>query len=93
MLYIYSMNGEIKKYYNDLASSYDSNRFNNSYGKYIDSQERLFLDAFLPKIPSEKILDLGCGTGRFLDFAKYGVDVSPNMIAIAKSKFPEKEIV
>ena len=86
------MNGEIKKYYNDLASSYDSNRFNNSYGKYIDSQERSFLNAFLPKKTSKKILDLGCGTGRFLDYANFGVDISPNMIAIAKSKFPDKEI-
>ncbi|MGH2667247.1 class I SAM-dependent methyltransferase [Flavobacterium sp.] len=86
------MNEEIKQYYNDLASSYDSNRFENSYGKYIDNQERVFLKDFLSKITAGKILDLGCGTGRFLDFANFGVDISPNMIEIAKSKFPEKEI-
>lgn len=86
------MNEEIKRYYNDLASTYDANRFNNSYGKYIDHQERLFLNSFLPKTSSEKILDLGCGTGRFLDFANFGVDISPNMIEVAKTKFPDKEI-
>ena len=92
MLYIYSMNPEIKRYYNDLAATYDSNRFHNSYGKYIDHQERLFLHAFLSPRSSGKILDLGCGTGRFLDIANFGVDISPNMIEIAKSKFPDKEI-
>ncbi len=86
------MNEEIKIYYNDLASTYDSNRFNNSYGKYIDQQERVFLDVFLKTKPLDKILDLGCGTGRFLDLANFGVDISPNMIEIAKNKFPDKEI-
>lgn len=82
------MDEEIKKYYDDLASSYDSNRFNNSYGKYIDNQERAFLNSILSKNLSRKILDLGCGTGRFLDFANHAVDISPNMIKIAQQKFP-----
>lgn len=86
------MNQEIKRYYNDLAATYDSNRFHNSYGKYIDHQERLFLRTFLSSRASGKILDLGCGTGRFLDMANFGVDISPNMIEIAKGKFPDKEI-
>lgn len=86
------MNLEIKEYYDNLASSYDTNRFENSYGKFIDSQERLFLTNCLKNINSNQILDLGCGTGRLLEFAKYGVDFSKNMIAIAKSKFPNKEI-
>lgn len=87
------MNLEIKEYYNNLAPSYDTNRFENSYGKFIDSQERLFLTNSLKNIKSNQILDLGCGTGRLLEFANYGVDFSTNMIAIAKSKFPNKEIV
>jgi ubiquinone/menaquinone biosynthesis C-methylase UbiE len=87
------MNLEIKEYYNNLAPSYDTNRFENSYGKFIDSQERLFLTNSLKNIKSKQILDLGCGTGRLLEFANYGVDFSTNMIAIAKSKFPNKEIV
>jgi len=80
---------EIKKYYDDLARSYDSNRFENSYGQYIDLQERSFLKAFLPLKSSSNILDLGCGTGRFLNLANYGVDISSNMIEIAQSKFPK----
>ncbi len=87
------MNEEIKTYYNNLASTYNENRFENSYGKYIDFQERTFLKSILPATENNKILDLGCGTGRFLNFANYGIDISPKMVEIAKLKFPEKEII
>jgi len=87
------MNLEIKKYYDNLAQSYDSDRFENSYGKFINTQERLFLSNRLKKIKSNQILDLGCGTGRLLEFANYGVDFSKNMLEVSKSKFPEKEIL
>ena len=82
---------EIKKYYDDLAENYDNNRFENSYGKYIDVQERTFFKSRITKNENSKILDLGCGTGRFLDFANFGVDISPNMIAESKLKFPNIE--
>jgi ubiquinone/menaquinone biosynthesis C-methylase UbiE len=84
---------EIKNYYDDLAPNYDTNRFENSYGKYINIQERKFLTSILPLDKNKKILDLGCGTGRFLEFANYGVDISPKMIEIAKTKFPKKVII
>jgi ubiquinone/menaquinone biosynthesis C-methylase UbiE len=83
---------EIKTYYDELASTYDQNRFGNSYGSYIDIQERAYLKKNLPPINSNNILDLGCGTGRFLDYASHGVDISPKMIEIAKGKFPDKNI-
>ncbi|WP_199758375.1 class I SAM-dependent methyltransferase [Flavobacterium microcysteis] len=83
---------EIKTYYDELASTYDQNRFGNSYGTYIDIQERAYLKKNLPPINSNNILDLGCGTGRFLDYASHGVDISPKMIEIAKGKFPDKNI-
>lgn len=83
---------EIKIYYDELASTYDKNRFGNSYGKYIDSQERIYLKKNLPHFSSSNILDLGCGTGRFLEFASHGADISPKMIEVAKNKFSNKEI-
>lgn len=92
MLYFYDMIEEIKIYYDELASTYDKNRFGNSYGKYIDSQERIYLKKNLPQFSSNTILDLGCGTGRFLEFASHGADISPKMIEVAKSKFSDKEI-
>ena len=81
---------EIKTYYNELAQNYDDNRFNNSYGQYLDQQERSFLSRILKDIPSENCMDMGCGTGRLLDYADYGVDFSPEMLKIAAQKYPHK---
>jgi len=46
-------------------------------------------------IPGEKVLDLGCGNGRFFEFFKeknidyFGVDSSEKLIEIAKKKYPK----
>lgn len=84
------MKEKILKYYDNLAPTYDENRFENSYGKYIDAQERHFLEAFFKKNIFSKILDLGCGTGRLLNFATHGLDFSAGMLKVAQEKFPEK---
>ena len=81
---------DIKSYYNQLAQNYDDNRFNNSYGQYLDQQERAFLADVLMDISSENCMDIGCGTGRLLDYANYGVDFSPEMLKIAAQKYPNK---
>lgn len=80
---------EIVNYYNDLASTYDQDRFDNSYGRFIDCQERNILDRLLTN-KKEEILDLACGTGRLLNYASIGVDASAKMIEMARKKFPEK---
>lgn len=81
---------EIKTYYNQLAQNYDDNRFNNSYGQYLDQQERAFLSRVLMGVSTENCMDIGCGTGRLLDYADYGVDFSPEMLKIAALKYPNK---
>jgi ubiquinone/menaquinone biosynthesis C-methylase UbiE len=78
----------IHTYYNELASTYDEDRFGNTYGKYIHHQETQFLKKFIRK--NGNILDLGCGTGRHLKFATHGVDLSENMIKVSGKKFPDK---
>jgi len=83
---------EIIKYYDELAFKYDTNRFNNTYGDYIDYQERLILSRLLIN-PNEVVLDLACGTGRLSKYANYGIDASPNMIEVARSKFPNKNFL
>ncbi len=82
----------VRDYYDQLASEYDFNRFGNTYGRYIDAQERTFLNGFLQK-RSGNILDVGCGTGRLSNFATHGADISPEMLKIAVSKYPNKTFV
>ena len=48
---------EIINYYDSLAKSYDEDRFNNAYGKFVDKQERIILDKILID-KNELILDL-----------------------------------
>lgn len=79
---------EIINYYNDLAGSYDENRFDNTYGKFIDLQERTILDKIIN--PEEHNIDLACGTGRLSNYAQIGIDASVAMIEIAKKKFQDK---
>lgn len=82
----------IQKYYNQLAPEYDKDRFNNTYGQYLHFQERQILSSRLGQIPKNFILDLGCGTGRFLDFAANGVDFSAGMLQQAKEKYPNHKL-
>jgi len=83
---------EINQYYNELAKDYDVNRFSNSYGKYIHHQENIILKKHLNQGKINCNLDLACGTGRFLKYADYGLDLSSKMVQISKTKFPDKKI-
>ncbi len=83
---------DIIKYYDHLAQKYDQDRFSNSYGKYIHQQENKVLEKYLNPNEIDNNLDIACGTGRFLHFSHYGIDISPNMIEYSTKKFPEKNI-
>ena len=87
-----------KDYYQNIASQYDESRFGNSYGRYIHLQEYQILSRLLPAMNKknyreDKILDMACGTGRFLGFANHGLDISENMLAVAKDKYPDKSLL
>ena len=86
------MKTEIIKYYDALADTYDTDRFSNSYGDYIHHQELRVLHKYLSKDSIHENLDLACGTGRFLDFADYGMDISSEMVRVSQKKFPDKKI-
>ncbi len=83
----------VKLYYEAIASEYDDSRFNNSYGRYIDTQEREILSQWLISSENQSVLDLACGTGRFLSLATAGLDISANMIEIARTKHPDKKLI
>ena len=78
---------QILEYYDKLAPGYDKSRFENSYGNFIHKSESQILRNALNGNDISKTLDLACGTGRFMEFANHGVDISPKMIAEAQKKF------
>ena len=82
---------DIVAYYNTIAKIYDKDRFDNTYGRFIDEQERKILNQLLLN-KTEVVLDLACGSGRLLNYADYGVDASSEMVAISQHKFPDKKI-
>lgn len=86
------MKEEIIKYYNDLAKNYDIERFSNSYGQYIHKQEDEILMNYLNEKETEFNLDIACGTGRFLKYADYGIDISKEMVEVSQKKYPLKKI-
>lgn len=90
MGYEKSRNQEIVEYYDNLAENYDISRFENSYGEFIDRQERIVLD--LLSIDSAGTLDMPCGSGRFLNYADHGCDISQNMLKVAAKRQPGKTL-
>lgn len=83
----------IREYYDALAKNYDQNRFGNSYGRYIDTQEREILTVWLAHISAKDVIDIGCGTGRLLDFAMTGADESPKMLEVATAKYIDRHLI
>jgi ubiquinone/menaquinone biosynthesis C-methylase UbiE len=86
------MKEDIVKYYNDLAKDYDIDRFSNSYGQYIHKQEDEILIKYLNENETAFNLDIACGTGRFLKYSDYGIDISKKMVEVSKNKYPLKKI-
>lgn len=80
-------------YYDGIAAAYDGSRFGNSYGRYLDAQERAILQRWLPSAPAAPVLDLACGTGRLLGLASIGVDASAAMLAEARSRQPGRALI
>jgi SAM-dependent methyltransferase len=80
-------------YYDSIAATYDHSRFGNSYGRFVDARERALVARWLRAIPPEDAVDLGCGTGRLLDFARTGVDASGPMLAQARTRCPAHRLV
>ncbi len=73
--------------YNLIAEDFSRAR------EHIWEEMRFLFDNFL--IPGERVLDLGCGNGRFYQVMKdknidyIGVDISEKLIEIAKKRFPK----
>ena len=83
----------IHDYYQTLAPTYDKDRFGNSYGRYVDRLERDLLAGWLQNRPPGSVVELACGTGRLLDFAMTGVDLSSAMLAEAREKWNDRQLI
>jgi ubiquinone/menaquinone biosynthesis C-methylase UbiE len=85
----------VQREYGRLAESYDD-----KWASYVEGSVRETLRR-LPQNPAGRLLDIGCGTGAFLlavtmrhpemDIA--GVDVSTDMLDVARRRLPESAIL
>lgn len=78
---------KVKQDYNLAAQEFSNRR------QSIWQEMRFLFDDFLQ--PHDKALDLGCGNGRFFEVMQgkevdyYGVDISEELIEIAKQQYPQ----
>ncbi len=79
---------EVVDYYDSIASSYDESRFGNSYGRFIDAEERKVMDQLINTKAEELRLDMACGTGRLTNYATHGLDASAEMMSHAMKRHP-----
>jgi len=90
---------KVYKFYNKFAKNYDKDRYASEDQKINDFLTKQIVLGFTNGIKGKKILDCGCGTGRFVEFfAKEGAevvgsDISENMLEIAKKKVPAAAFV
>ena len=83
----------VNDYYDRLAADYDESRFGHAYGRHIDRLEQAILRRWLAGVSPEDVVDIGCGTGRLLVFARTGVDQSVEMLRIAAGKHPDRRLI
>jgi len=82
---------EVKRFYREWAPLYDKSK---SESVSFLVGEKIFLKTVRPK-KTDRVLDAGCGTGKniphLLKYTKNveGTDLSREMLAIAKRKFPK----
>lgn len=82
---------EVVAYYDTIAETYDESRFHNSYGQFIDTEERWTLDKLLAPGKDPVRLDMACGTGRLTNYATHGLDASGEMMRLARERHPHVE--
>lgn len=80
-----------RAFWNNEADSFDNEPDHGLRDNVVRDAWATLLKQLLPPVPAE-VLDMGCGTGSLsvllasLGYTMTGVDVAPQMIAVAKSK-------
>lgn len=87
----------IEKYYNLISSKYDS--ATSRFDWIVPNKIKEVLEKHKLVSDNLNILDLGVGTGQIIEIFKennskiFGVDISEEMLALAKQKNPQMEII
>ena len=82
---------EVISYYNEIADKYDDSRFNNTYGRFIDAEERKVVDEIIDTDSDRMRLEVACGTGRLTNYATHGLDASCEMLSFARKRHSNVE--
>ena len=86
-----------KQYFGNPARDYDYKRTKDIRDCDVIEREIEITKKFLLNSKKGKILDVACGTGRLFPFYGkreiYGIDISKDMLKIAKKKFPGAKLV
>lgn len=84
------MNETARVTFNELAVHYD-----HAFTRKIDLAENQVTFGLIPQ--GGHILDLGCGTGLYLEYCQpgnyVGLDISSNMLGVARAKFPGQSFI
>lgn len=80
----------VAKHFDEISGYYQV--YKRRYKYYYDNLKKL-LSELIPK--NKAVLEIGCATGNLLVFLKpkigYGIDISPEMIKIAKRKYSKSK--
>lgn len=85
----------VRDFYDAFAESYDENRYGTVDQKFIDRITKTAYLELMGEVVGKRILDCGCGTGRFSVLLKQmgarviSMDVSENMLKKLKQKTKE----
>lgn len=84
----------------DRGQIYDNKLFiGNTYSNAVWELEKYILDIFLKNKSGDYYLDFACGTGRVTGYLEsqfkhsYGLDISPDMIKVARGKLNKTELI
>lgn len=89
-----SRRSSVQKYHDRVAGKYDES-YTDAYWAWHDSLTWDYLKPFLPRNANAKVVDLGCGTGKWgARIARSGypvtsVDISPKMLDQARRKLED----
>ncbi|MGE4169552.1 MAG: trans-aconitate 2-methyltransferase [Candidatus Margulisiibacteriota bacterium] len=92
-------NQEIADYYNESCDHFGASHKALGWSSAYTQELRFFVLSLLGNWEGESVLDVGCGLGDFyaylvkneLRFTYEGIDISPNMIALAQKTQPKAD--